>query len=149
MEKGSYDSGGIYLRFQGMIRYLPKNGAIRVEVETDEGELIASWWQKTMPEPVKPKPKTGKPSRYCLGPKYNQLGPKEKDRLSSLTPYLERDGRIKSRRRSKAARQDELFSRWGLNRSQGFTLLKSLTDCGALEERDGRYYITRDYLFRG
>lgn len=135
------------------IMQTPENGLIEVWIDRQTlpdgrtcctliqqgGEILGCWWEKA-PQ----KQRRGSTSRYCLGQNWDDLTPTQRDALSGIRRSVLNNGKIRSRKRMKNSRWDELAEALGSE-----YMLRGLIKAGAIYEKDGWFYVDRRFLFRG
>lgn len=118
---------------------LPNGSVCCTLLTVDGGEILGCWWES------KPKKqRRGGKSRYCIGSRFDELSEKQQLALLKLRGQILNDGRLKSRRKYRQGRKEELAELAG---SEG--MLTSLLQAGAIYEKDGWFYVDRRFLFRG
>lgn len=127
-----------------IFRKIMPNGALCVRVVDKSGVVIIEQY-----EHIEKKPVTGKKSRYCFGERFRELTPEQMSVLHSLTVHMARDGRIKSRKRSKRTRKAEFLSFLAAGKTKAYEMYNELTKIGAIYEKDGSFYVHRSFIFRG
>lgn len=120
-------------------RQILPDGRVCNTLIADTGEILGCWWDGG-PQ----KQRRGSTSRYCFGKCWDELTPRQQTALADIRRSVMNDGRIKSRRRTKEARQEELADALG----SPWTL-RTLKEAGAIYEKDGWFYVDRRFLFRG
>ena len=68
----------------------------------------------------------------------------QRDALSGIRQSVLNNGKIRSRKRMKNSRWDELAEAIGSE-----SMLRGLIRAGAIYEKDGWFYVDRRFLFRG
>lgn len=114
------------------------NGAVLVTVEDIEtGEVLFRFWERPQRQ------RRGGKSRYCIGDSFDTLTGPQRNALLGMRSLILNDGSIRTRRKKKSSRHEELAELLGKS------MLSSLIKAGAIYEQKERFFVSRSFLFRG